>query len=194
MLLDNDSIKFKLNNTLYTVQLTDNSDMKLSVKLDDKIYYIADVNEVINNLKELQRYDDKVSLYYKYNDELIKIGIRECIMVEREMTENIIYNVETSNNFICNNILAFKDGICIERIDDIHLEDNLTHIEYNSTSIPNFTINIDIEYCSEYISLSRINTDILKTTIRYSSIDGFNTENISISGSIMEIDPDHLEE
>lgn len=135
MLLDNNIVKFSLNDELYTLQLTDNSEMKLKVKKGKTIYYIATKEELINNLTSTQLYneDNEIKIYCYINDELVQLGVKENV------TELQVDTISfTSTNFtMSNKVRTFDLG---SYIDTSNLSRALTEIEYNKTTKNNFVI------------------------------------------------------
>ena len=135
MLLDDDIVKFSLNDELYTLQLTDNSEMKLKVKKGKTIYYIATKEELINNLTSTQMYneDNEIKIYSYINDELVQLGVKENVT---ELQVDTI-SFTTANFTMSSKVRTFDLG---SYIDTSNLSRSLIEIEYNKTTESNFAI------------------------------------------------------
>ena len=135
MLLNDDIVKFSLNDELYTLQLTDNVDMKLKVKKNKNTYYIATKEELINNLTSSQEYneDNEIKVYYYIDDELIQLGVKENVT---ELQVDII-SFTTDNFTITNNIKTFNLGSYIK---ESNIKKAVTEIKYNQENESNFII------------------------------------------------------
>lgn len=135
MLLDDDIVKFSLNDELYTLQLTDNVDMKLKVKKGKNTYYIATKEELINNLTSSQEYneDNEIKIYCYIDDELVQLGVKENIV--NLQIDTISF---TTDNFtITNNIKTFNLGSYIK---ESNIKKAVTEIKYNQENESNFII------------------------------------------------------
>ena len=135
MLLDDDIVKFSLNDELYTLQLTDNVDMKLKVKKGKNTYYIATKEELINNLTSSQEYneDNEIKVYYYIDDELIQLGVKENVT---ELQVDII-SFTTANFVASSNVKTFNLGSYIK---ESNIKKLISEIEYNKTTESNFVI------------------------------------------------------
>lgn len=170
MLLDDDIVKFSLNDELYTLQLTDNPEMKLKIKNGKNTYYIATKEELINNLTSTQQYNDanEIIVYYCMNDELIQLGVKENII--NLQVDTISFT--TTSFTITDKVKTTKIGSYIETA---NIEKKLTEIKYNKNTETNFvTTNAiatdeTIKPCSTGIYVS-----IERDVINYNTNTAFN--------------------
>lgn len=112
-LLNEQFVKFKANDKIYTLQLTDNFNMECSVVVDGKRYYVATKEEVINNLSPNQTYTDNVEIYYKANDTLVQLGVQENIYTPNIVSTTIQYTYNNREDFECAGVFFFDECVTV---------------------------------------------------------------------------------
>lgn len=131
-LLNEQFVKFKANDKIYTLQLTDNSNMECSVVVDGKRYYVATKEEVLNNLAPNQKYTDTVEIYYKANEKLIQLGVQENIYTPHIINSTIQYTYNNREDFEYTGVFFFDECVTVNPQDSntntrIMLCDNVVH-------------------------------------------------------------------
>lgn len=209
MLLDDDFVKFSLNDKLYTLQLTDNPEMKLKIKKGRNTYYVATKDEMIAGLTSTQEYIEIVKIFYYIDGELIQLGVKENISELK--VETIDYTIDDfvitdkikvskvgsfirENNIGLNVFILDYNKYCLDDFSTEYIEpkesgmapsvtDKIVSIERDIININDSTMfnleNISIDRYGGKISAS-VTADVIRTIIDYNTVDNFGINNTMV--------------
>lgn len=174
MLLTNSTVKIKLGDTLYTLQLTD-SDSPCKIYINGENYNIATKDIFKESLPINKIYKDTVKIFMMVNEELIQLAVQENASIIDEDSHTILFD----NNSVQTCMYVTEDTRTVENATtlttkEIRFESSNTTIDLRESESVIFdnviidTNNIILDYfrvLDAVISTSLLENDVTLTDI-----------------------------
>lgn len=168
MLLTNDTIKVKLGDALYTLQLTE-LDSPCKIYNNGTVYNIATKDIFKEYLPDNKIYKDNVKIFMMVNEELIQVAVQENASIIDEDSHTILFD----NNSV---------QTCMYVTEDTRTVENATTLTTKEIRLESSNITIDLRE-SESVIFDNVIIDTNNIILDY-----FRVLDAVISTSLLEND------
>ena len=177
LLLDNETVKFKINGKLYTFIISD-TDTGVFVKNGENKYYIATKEDVLKNIGKEITYTEYIKAYSMINGIITSLGIKENL----SNLYTIIFN-DKNTNLVISNITVKSNSMLCEENDRVIGYANKTYLfnteeDYSTNNVEVFCNNVEIK---------SVEIQDIKKEYYFNNLEDYNINNVEVFCNNVEI-------